>query len=165
MNIIRKLVRRLNESLRGYQVPARQKACLPVSVSLEPESNSLRNKETGRLVLKETNLNIKGETYDLSENGIAFILPAIRVGQNYLAGAGIPLSVTLDLPKGKVCLKAMGQRYAQLGENPSTAKYLIGANILRMNDHDRRIYNDFLQNGIKLHKSDGKNLALGINNR
>ncbi|MGI8493722.1 MAG: PilZ domain-containing protein [Pyrinomonadaceae bacterium] len=167
--MIRKLVQYLNEYLRGYLLPppsVRRKICVPAKISIESDSKGLRNSETGKLVMRENSsaLSTKCETRDLSENGLAFVVSSIRLGQNYLVGqAGKPLDVTLDLPSGKICFQAVGQRYEPLDEAASAAKYLIGAKITRISETDRRIYMEYLERGYKT-STDNKALSLGISN-
>lgn len=136
---------------------------MPVTVSIEPELNSVRCKSTGKLVMQEAMPVIKGETKDLSENGIAFIVACVRVGQNHLVGEGKTLNVVLDLPNGKVHFQALGQRYQPLGTDAAT-KYLIGARILRISETDRQAYEQYLRHGCKAQKAQNKRLALGIPN-
>lgn len=169
--MIRKLVERFNESLKGYLSPsssARRKICVPVTISIEPESINLRRRDTGKLVLEKDSpssaaLSIKGKTVDLSENGLAFIVSSVRLGDNYLVGqTSKPLNITLDLPGGKVCLQALGQRYEPIGDEACASKYMIGAKITRIGEKDRRAYNEYLEHGYKAQTSDNKKLSLGI---
>lgn len=167
--MIRKLIEYLNESLRDYLSPSlsvRRKVCVPAKISIESDSKGLRNSETGKLVMSESAaaLSIKCETRDLSENGLAFVVSSIRLGQNYLVGqAGKPLDVTLDLPSGKVCFQAVGQRYEPIGDTASATKYLIGAKITRISETDRCGYMEYLERGYK-NSTNNKALSLGISN-
>lgn len=163
--MIRTLVSRLHESLKVYLLPSRRKICIPVTISVERESNGVRRQDTGRLVRQETMPTIKGETKDLSENGIAFIVASVRLGQDYLVGAGRPLNVVLDLPTGKICFRAVGLRHKPVGQNASASKYLIGARILQISEADRRIYAQYLRHGYKAQDLENKRLAtLGVTN-
>lgn len=171
--MIRKLVSRFNESLRDYlsspssSSSRRKNICVPVAISIKPEaSGSVRRGDTGKLLMSEEAATrvIKGETKDLSENGLAFVVPSVRIGPHYLVGQTRQLlEVTLDLPNGKVCFKAVGERYEPIGESATaTVKYLIGARITDISNADRKSYTEYLQNARKAQKSE--KLALGITN-
>jgi hypothetical protein len=160
--MIRALVGILYESLKGYRQPKHIEASIPLTISVESEL-SYAQRERTREIAKENLSLIKGETKYLSENQIAFIVPSIRIGQNYLAGAeSKPLNVVLDLPAGKISLQAVGESYEQIGKDIAVAKYLIAAQISKMPETDRRIYGEYLREGYKTHKNAGKNLAIGV---
>jgi len=74
---------------------------------------------------------------DLSTNGIALIVPAIRVGEHYLVGDDRRLHVKLELPGGPVELNVVPVRYESLEEDPNESGYLIGAHITEINEPDR----------------------------
>lgn len=158
--MIGKFVRQINESVRNYLSPTRQDFSFPMTVSIEPDgkTGSLRKRETGRLVAKEEAQKFNGETKDFSTNGIAFIVPFIRLGGNYLVGEGKTLNVMVTLPNGNVAMQVIGQRYEQVGQHTSVPRYLVGAKIVTMNSRDRSIYEDYLQ----LKKSNTTELVLHI---
>lgn len=169
--MIRKLVERLNEYLKDYMSPpssARRKICVPVTVTIEPESINLRRRDTGKLVLEKDSpssaaLIVKGKTSNLSAEEISFVVPSVRLGQHYLVGQNSkPLNITLDLPGGKVCFQAAGQRYEPVGDDTCATKYLIGAQITRISEADSNAYREFLENGYKNYSADGKKLPLGV---
>ena len=58
----------------------------------------------------------------------------------------------LDLPDGKVRMQIIGQRYEQVGQHISTAKFLVGAKIVKISAEDREAYEHFLRIGKKLKK-------------
>lgn len=116
----------------------RYKREVPIKLSLAPVG-------TGDLNAAPTLLYITGETKDLSHSGIAFVVPSVRIKENYLVGEGRVLNAELDLPNGKIMLKIVGQRYERVGEQISTARYLIGASIKDMTDENREAYEDFLR--------------------
>ena len=144
--MIRNLVSMFNKSIAKRAVSARYEYHVPVKVSIQPDA------QTGKLlVLPPQVLSISGETSDLSKCGLAFIVPSIRIRENYLVGESRILNVELDLPNGKVAFKAIGQRYEQmLDEHTSVSRYLIGASIVEIADADREIYEYFLSYGKKL---------------
>jgi hypothetical protein len=171
--MFRKFVERLRESLRKHPISSsnrvRRKVCVPVTISIVPDSTGVRRRDTGKLVMSEETtkavLSVKGETSDVSESGLAFIVPSVRLGQYYLVGAeGRTLSVVLDLPSGKVCFEAIGRRHEQIGADASATKYLIGAQVTRISEADRRAYNEFVRHGWKAQKSENKGLVFGAPN-
>lgn len=135
--------------------PRRHEYQMPVSISFEP------HKTTGNSGAAQC-LSIRGKTKDLSNSGIAFIVPSIRVREYYLVGENRTLNAELTLPDGKIKMQLIGQRYEQLGdEHTSATNYLIGANIVEMNEDDRKIYENFLRTGNKSELKTAK-LQLGI---
>jgi hypothetical protein len=145
--MIGKFVRQLNESVKSYLSPTRQDFSFPMTVSIEPDgkTGSLRKRETGRLVAKEEPQKFNGETKDFSNNGIAFIVPFIRLGGSYLVGEGKILNVIVTLPNGNVAMQVIGQRYEQTGKHTSVPKYIVGAKIMFMSLRDRNIYESYLK--------------------
>ncbi len=76
--MIRKLLAQFNKSISRRVVASRHKYEVPIKLSFEPDRN------TGRLQKSLENLFITGETKDLSHTGIAFVVPSIRLKENYL---------------------------------------------------------------------------------
>lgn len=128
--------------------PARFDCEVPISIMFEP------NNQTGRLRLPLENISIKGVSRDLSESGIAFVVPSIRLKENYLVGENRTLGAELDLPNGKIKMIVVGQRYEQItDEQTSGTKYLIGAKIVQINDSDKEIYQYFLRHNADFTKN------------
>ena len=84
---------------------------------------------------------LDGHTLDVSITGLALIVPAIRIGEHYLAGADRKLHVKLELPSGPVEMKVVTVRYENLEDGSG---YLIGARILEISDSDRAIFEKFV---------------------
>lgn len=143
--MIRKLIAKFSKSINEHIAARRYEYHVPIKITFEP------NRNTGNLQVPLNSLSIRGETQDISESGIAFIVPSIRLREHYLVGEGHTLNAELDLPNGKVKMRVMGQRYEQIGQHISTIQYLIGAKILSMTETDREIYNEFLKE--KNHKT------------
>ena len=78
---------------------------------------------------------------DVSITGLALIVPAIRIGEHYLAGADRKLHVKLDLPSGPVEMKVVTVRYEDLEDGSG---YLIGARILEISDADRASFEKYV---------------------
>jgi hypothetical protein len=84
---------------------------------------------------------LDGHTLDVSTTGLALIVPAIRIGEHYLAGADRKLHVKLELPTGPIEMKVASVRYESLEDESG---YLIGARILEMNDADRASFEKYV---------------------
>ena len=151
--MIRKLLADFNKSISKRVVASRHKYEVPIKLSFETDRN------TGRLQNPLESLFITGETKDLSQTGIAFVVSSIRLKENYLVGEGRTLNAELDLPSGKIKMQIVGQRYEQVGKHISTANFLVGAKILRMTVENRELYQDFLRSG---RKRKAGSLKLGI---
>jgi hypothetical protein len=88
---------------------------------------------------------LDGYTLDISSTGLALIVPAIRIGEHYLAGDERRLYVKLELPSGPVEMKVVTVRYENLEDGSG---YLIGARILEMSDADRASFEDFTRSAV-----------------
>ena len=84
---------------------------------------------------------LDGHTLDISSTGLALIVPAIRIGEHYLAGADRKLHVKLDLPSGSMEIKVVTVRYENLEDGSG---YLIGARILEISDAERASFEKYL---------------------
>ena len=154
--MIRKLITRFNKSLAARVAAARVDWEVPISIEFEPDG------QTGKLRMPLKSGSLKGVSCDLSQSGIAFVVPSIRLKENYLVGEDRPLAAELDLPNGKVKMVVVGQRYEQItDEHSSTTKYLIGARIVQILEADKEIYEYFLQHNNQFKKNQ-KALNFGI---
>ena len=84
---------------------------------------------------------LDGHTLDVSLTGLALIVPAIRIGEHYLAGTDRKLHLKLELPAGPVEMKVATARYESLEDDTG---YLIGARILEMSDEDRAAFQKYV---------------------
>ena len=91
---------------------------------------------------------LDGYTLDISSTGLALVVPAIRIGEHYLAGADRKLHVKLELPSGLVEMKVATVRYESLEDDTG---YLIGARIVEMSDTDRVSFEKYLAKVLKNH--------------
>jgi hypothetical protein len=78
---------------------------------------------------------------DVSVTGLALIVPAIRIGEHYLAGADRKLHVKLELPSGPVEMKVVTVRYENLEDGSG---YLIGSRIIEISDADRKSFEKYI---------------------
>jgi hypothetical protein len=155
--MIRELITKFNRSWSEKMVAARRRHTAPIKIWFDPDVNTERARELAR------NAFVSGETVDISRTGIAFLVPAIRIKEKYLAGHGRDLNVEIDLPNGKVYLRVIGRRYERVGMHSSTERFLIGAHIDSLEGHDREMYETFLRNGNRrAPKAAARSLELGI---
>lgn len=84
---------------------------------------------------------LNGHTLDVSSTGLALIVPAIRIGEHYLAGADRKLHVKLELPSGPLEMRVVTVRYENLEDGSG---YLIGARILEISDADRTSFESYV---------------------
>ena len=136
-------------------VSVRHNVAVPIKLSFEPSG------KTGKLSAPPQILYITGETKDLSNTGVAFIVSTIRIKENYMVGEGRVLNAEIDLPNGKISMKVVGQRYEPVeDQHLSASKYLVGASIAEISDEHREVYEYFLRNGGVKKNTGG--LKLGI---
>jgi len=83
---------------------------------------------------------VAGHTVNVSEEGLALVLHAQNIDEQYLLGAEGSMAIELDLPNGlSIELEATPVRYEKRDEG-----YLIGARISKMSDRDRRLFEEYL---------------------
>jgi len=87
---------------------------------------------------------VDGRTLDISQSGLALIVPAIRVGNYYLAGSDRRLNLKLDIPGGPVEMQLLPVRYESLVEEERKTGYVIGARIVEMDKKDRAQFDEYL---------------------
>lgn len=154
--MIRELITRFNRSLSERMVSARRRCTAPVKIWFDPDVNSENAREIARQNC------VLGETADISRTGISFLVPVIRLKEKYLVGHERMLNVEIDLPNGKVFMRAMGRRYEKVGIHISAERFLVGAHIDTLNGDDRTVYETFLRNGNRRVKGQARGLELGI---
>jgi hypothetical protein len=82
-----------------------------------------------------------GHTLNISKHGLAVILHAQSIDEEYLLGGEGSMAIELDLPNGlAIEIHATPVRYEKLEEG-----YLIGARISEMRDRDRELYEEYLE--------------------
>jgi hypothetical protein len=83
-----------------------------------------------------TTLRLVGRTRNISETGLAFIVPTLRIGDQFARVIGNQLLITLYLPSGHIEIHATPVRYEQLSPSTSERGYLIGVQITEMADNE-----------------------------
>ena len=84
---------------------------------------------------------VAGHTVNLSTHGLAVVLHAQNIEEQYLAGGDGSMSIELDLPNGlSLEIQATPVRYEKRDDG-----YLIGARISEMSERDRELYEEYLR--------------------
>jgi hypothetical protein len=86
-----------------------------------------------------------GSTRNLSENGLAIVLPSLRIGSGLITDEGHTLRIVLDIyPAGLVEMDATVAHHRPLGEKEKTMGHLLGLSITGMSESDRARYLEYL---------------------
>ena len=81
-----------------------------------------------------------GHTVNVSTHGLAVILHAQNIDEQYLLGGEGSMAIELDLPNGlSIEIQATPVRYEKLEEG-----YLIGARISKMSERNRELFEEYL---------------------
>ena len=113
-------------------------AGLALSISLPHAKTDKQGTAAGQ------SLRLAGYTRDISATGLALIVPAIRVGGQYITGENRTLQIMLKLPTGFIEIQATPVRYSPLEAEGTDTGYLIGAQIVHMSDQHRARFNAYL---------------------
>ena len=129
---VRSIAARLREYVGNRRRATRYRVRLAVSVSLV---------ETKKVVNGPRHAaSLAGYTRDISTTGLALILPAIRIGDNYLTGENRTLEILIEHEAEPLVIYATSTRYEKLDEEGAVKGYLIGVKITEMSDDDRARY-------------------------
>src|SRR5438045_6921645 len=134
---LRSFIARLREYVGNRRRAPRHSLRLPFSIALYDPT---LDEESLRRAPK-----LEGLTRDLSANGLALVVPAIRLGERYLTGPDVTLRILLEHPTGPLELLATPMRYEQLGADSAEKGFLIGARIKQMSETDRVRYDAHLK--------------------
>jgi hypothetical protein len=84
---------------------------------------------------------VAGHTVNVSAGGLAVMLHAQKIDEQYLSGAEGSMSIELDLPNGgSIEIQATPVRYEKRDDG-----YLIGAQISEMSERDREVFEEYLR--------------------
>jgi hypothetical protein len=133
--VVRSIAARLRKFFRDRRHTPRCRVQLPLTVSLFNDRLAASARQSNAL---------NGHTLDLSKHGLAVLVPAIRIGDQYLAGEGRGLRLALQLPTGPVVIEGAAVRYERLDEAESETGYLIGVKITALSDPDRATYEEYV---------------------
>jgi hypothetical protein len=155
--MLRELVSRFSSTIAERRASVRKRFDLPVRVCFAPEKSMVRSAgpcDEGFL---------SGETKDISETGIGFIVSSIRINEKYLVGQERKLNVELDIAGRKIRMQVMGVRYERVETiHLSTERYLIGAQIVEINEEDKEAFDELLRQGLKADRSAPSMIEVGI---
>ena len=86
-------------------------------------------------------LNLVGHTSDVSEVGLALVIPVARINEAFLTGEGLTLRIELYLPSGAVEIHARPVRHHRFGAGREHSifqeGYFVGAEITHVSDRPR----------------------------
>jgi hypothetical protein len=136
-NPILYLLGRLRGAVSDRRRAPRYDARLSFSVSVL--DNDTRHENT------RPPLTLVGRTRNLSDTGLALIVPSLRLGTNKLDDGDCILRLMLDLPTGTVEVHMMPVRSHHLSENDKDVGYFIGARITHLSDDARARLVKFLR--------------------
>ncbi len=132
----RRIVSRLRRLIGNRRHTKRALVRLPFTLSL----GDSRTSSNGSRRLPS----LEGHSLDVSTNGVALIVPAIRIGEHYLVGNERRLHLKLDLSGGPIELNVVPVRYESLEDDASESGYVIGARITDMSESDRVRLDEFV---------------------
>ena len=133
----RRIVSHLRRFIGNRRRSRRVRARLSFTLSLsDPKTNTNGSRRLPSL---------NGHTLDVSPTGLALIVPAIRIGEHYLAGSDRKLYIKLELPSGPIELKVVAVRYESLEDESG---YLIGARIVELSNPDRASFEKYVAKGV-----------------
>ena len=139
--VIRSVVSRVRVFFKDRRQSPRLRMGLPFTVSIyrEGELNSSRKRQT-----------LRGYTKDMSQNGLALLVPQVHLDGHHLAAGGRELVIELELYKGKsISMRVAPRRYERLDESESGCSYVIGVRVVNVAEADRLRYLSFLKDNLK----------------
>ena len=150
--LVRSITARLREFVHDRRCAKRYLVRLSCQVelakaSIKTEVSGLKAAGLNPLNPPVSNLKsqiIEGHTRDVSSDGIALILPAIRIGDHYLAGEHHPLVVRLQLPESLIEMHTVAVRYDSFTDEDQETGYIVGARITQLGQEGRAQYVEFL---------------------
>lgn len=138
--LVRSITARLREFVRDRRCAKRYTVRLSCQVELAKPNTTIPKSRISQL----RSQTLEGHTRDISSDGMALILPAIRIGDHYLAGENHPLLVRLQLPAQTIEMHMVAVRYDSCADQDQNAGYIVGARITQLGQEDRARYIEFL---------------------
>lgn len=145
---LRTTLARLRKFFKDRRSSPRRKVRFNVSVAVVAERD--RHKQTSNKTLahassQTASARLEGYTQDISRNGMALVMPTVRIGDQYLTGTDCLLQITLKLPDAEIAFRAAPVRYEKLDateghDDGNHTAYIIGVRILEMDEGDRSLY-------------------------
>jgi len=91
---------------------------------------------------------LKGHTRDISANGLGLNVPQIHLDGHHLATEGSELELRLELPGGAIPMRVVPRRYERLDEPELGCNYLVGVQVVNIDEEDRTRYLSFVAQGL-----------------
>lgn len=139
------LIRSVVSRARTYFKERRRSPRLRIRVAFS--LSVLRTAKISRASQREYTL--KGHTRDISVHGLALMLPQVHLDGHHLAAEGRELQLILELAGGRIPLVVIPERYEKLDHAELGCNYLIGVRIMRIDNEDRNLFEDFISRGLK----------------
>lgn len=93
---------------------------------------------------EEQTLPLIGYTRDISQSGLALLVSAKSMSLLYSLGQNYKLQLVLTLPTGPIELEVTPVRYKHINEGKAGSFILIGAQITKLSDADRKRFVEYL---------------------
>ena len=148
--LIRSVVSRARNYLKDRRQSPRLRVRLMFTVSLpRPQNgNGLSRPQNGNGLSKPTHF-LTGHTRDVSVHGMALLVSSIHMNGRHLAADGLALDVRLNLGDGHIIrMQVTPERYERLDEREMGCAYLIGVRIVKVDEDDRQLYENFISNAL-----------------
>ncbi len=145
---LRTLVAGLKKSVNRIANPQQRQIELLIEVALE------KAPRTGNAILHgdAKPLQVTGKTQILDKTKISFVVPFIRIGEEYLVSHGEQkrLKLRFELPNGTVRMTVAPANFEMIFLHDSMQQYLIGAEIVQISEGDQERYQSFLKTNGKI---------------
>lgn len=136
MELARSIVSRLRQYVGDRRHSTRLKGRLTFSLSLISSTKQLDG--------RRRTTSMVGHTWDLSESGLALIVPAITLNDHHLVGENRSLNLQLELPERVVVMQVTPVRYERLEEQTGETGYLIAVKITGITKEDRAAFSEYV---------------------
>lgn len=140
--LVRSVVSRVRVYFKDRRQAPRLRVRLVFTVSLHRSTNGNGTSHWTQ--------SLKGHTRDLSDSGLALLVPQVHLHGHHLAAEGRELDLRLELGGGDpIEIVVVPNRYERLDNSELGCSYLIGVEIVKMDDADRHRYLNFLSAGLE----------------
>jgi PilZ domain len=142
--LIRSIAGRLREIVGNRRRAPRYLTHLEAGLALSISLSHAKPGGQATTAAAGQSLKLAGYTRDISATGLALVVPTIRIGGQYITGENRTLEIILKLPSGTINVKATPVRYSPLEDDGTDTGYLIGVQIIWMNNEDRALFDAYL---------------------
>lgn len=123
------------DNRRGPRMKAQREARLVASVSLFSEEDEASD--------LEQSVELAGYTHDLSESGLALIVPSFQCGE-YMLHEEKSLKINIDLPTAPITVHAVPVRCVPLDAKEPEGGSLLGLRITKIDADDSERYKKYV---------------------